>query len=103
MQWVSNSVDSIYLCLIGGSGQLLLVSMFLGKYLFTQILLYSFSRHLTDSSGSCLRNLLCTLSGLTAEWLDFFMETTSSVRVNGLLNSLELFEENLFFSFRGWV
>ena len=52
-----------------------------GKVLFTQILLYSFSRHLIDSSGSCLRNSLCISSGPTAEWLDFFMESTSSVRV----------------------
>ncbi len=45
-----------------------------GKVPFTQILSYSFSRHLTDSSGSCLRNSLCSSSGPTTEWLDFFME-----------------------------
>ena len=70
-----------------------------GKVLFTHILLYSFSRHLTDSYGSCLRNSLCTSSGPTAEWLDFFMESTSSVRVNGLLYSSGLFEENFIFFF----
>ena len=45
---------------------------------------------------------MCTSSEPTAEWLDFFMESTSSVRVNGLLYSSELFEENLiFFLFEG--
>ena len=39
---------------------------------------------------------MCISSGLTAEYLDFFMESTSSVRVNGLLYSLELFEEGGF-------
>ena len=32
MQWVDNSADSMYLCLIWESGQLLIVSIFGGKY-----------------------------------------------------------------------
>ena len=32
MQWVDNSAGSMYLGLIWGSGQLLIVSTFLGKY-----------------------------------------------------------------------
>ena len=89
MRWVDNSAGSMDLCLIWGSGQLLIVSMFLGKYRSPKYY----------SSGSCLRNSLCTSSGPTAEWLDFFMESTSSVRVNGLLYSSELFEENFIFFF----
>ena len=46
-----------------------------------------------------MRNPLCISSGSTAEWLDFFVESTSSVRVNGLLDSSELVEEKLFFFF----
>ena len=42
---------------------------------------------------------MCISTGPTAEWLDFFMESTSSVRVNGLLYSLELVEEKLLFFF----
>ena len=69
-----------------------------GNVLLVQIFLYMFSRHLTDSSGSCLRNS-CISSGLTADVLDFFMESTNSVRVNGLLNVSELAEIKFIFFF----
>ena len=89
MRWADNFADWKYLCLIWGSGTIIDCLHVSEKIQLIQILL----------SGRCLRNSLCISSGLTAELLDFFMESIISVRMNGLLYILKLAEVKFIFFF----
>ena len=85
MRWVESSADKKHLCLFWGWGTITVCLHVSGKILLVQMLLKTFNRHLKDSSNSFLRNSLRISSGPTAMLWDLWMESTCSVRVNGLL------------------